>query len=165
MEQKPINFDFFLGKFPELELPITIAEQTHIDFSRNNEPLNPLMIQQFLVPLEDKPIDEYSEFIACFRIPQTIEFQAIVYWRAGLMDYQYNLVTFTKKGILIDKRVIAGTFSDGEMLTRSVATIDEDWVISVVSGQVASSETTYDASTSRIYKLELLPDGKIVNLL
>ena len=79
------------------------------------------------------------------------------------MNYQYVLVTFTKKGILIDKRVIAGTFSDGEVLTQSVATIDEDWAIQVVSGQGKADETRYNASSSTAYQLELLPEGRIIN--
>ena len=164
MEKKEVSFDYFMEQFPEIELPITLGESSHLDFSKANQPLNLEVVRQHILTIEDLPADEFSEFIACFKIPETYEFYAIVYWRAGLMNYLYTLVTFTKKGILIDKRVIAGTFSDGELLTQSVATIDEDWVIVVVSGQVSSSDSTYDASTSTVYKLELLPDGKIVNL-
>ena len=164
MSNKTISFEYFLEKFPEVELPLTLGEKAHLDFSSTNDPLPDVLIGQMLLPLEEQPMDEFSEFIACFKVPNTCEFHAVVYWRAMLMDYKYTLVTFTKKGILIDKRVIAGTFSDGEVLTRSVATIDEDWVIVVVSGQVSSAEATYDASTSTVYKLELLPDGKIANL-
>ena len=159
------SFEHFLEKFPEVELPVTLGEDSHLQFSKSNEPLNKLLIENFILPIEDEPIDEFTEFLACFKVPQTYEFHAIIYWRASLMNYQYNLVTFTKKGLLIDKRVIGGTFSDGEVLTNSMATIDEDWVIFVVSGQASSSESAYDASSSTAYKLELLPDGKITNII
>jgi hypothetical protein len=165
MSKTDISFDHFLERFPEVKLPLTLGEDSHHDFSRSNEPLNKLMIQQYILPLDDGPVDEYTEFIACVRIPETYEFHAIIYWKAGLMTYQYSLVTFTKKGLLIDKRVIAGTFSDGKMLTKSMATIDEDWIIYVVSGQASSSKSAYDASSSTAYKLELLPDGKIINII
>lgn len=165
MSKTDISFDHFLERFPEVKLPVTLGEDSHHDFSRSNEPLNKLMIQQYILPLDDGPVDEYTEFIACVRIPETYEFHAIIYWKAGLMTYQYSLVTFTKKGLLIDKRVIAGTFSDGKMLTKSMATIDEDWIIYVVSGQASSSKSAYDASSSTAYKLELLPDGKIINII
>ena len=165
MSKTDISFDHFLECFPEVKLPMTLGEDSHHDFSRSNEPLNKLMIQQYILPLDDGPVDEYTEFIACLRIPETYEFHAIIYWKAGLMTYQYSLVTFTKKGLLIDKRVIAGTFSDGNMLTKSMATIDEDWIIYVVSGQASSSKSAYDASSSTAYKLELLPDGKIINII
>ena len=164
MSKTTVSFEDFLKKFPELELPITLGEDSHHEFSKTNDPLSDLLIEQFILPVEDGPIDEFTEFLACLKIPNTYEFQAVIYWKASLMSYQYSLITFTKKGLLIDKRVIAGTFSDGELLTRSMATIDEDWVIYVVSGQTSSSESAYDASTSTAYKLELLPDGKIINI-
>ena len=164
MSKTTVSFEDFLKKFPELELPITLGEDSHHEFSKTNDPLSDLLIEQFILPVEDGPIDEFTEFLACLKIPNTYEFQAVIYWKASLMSYQYSLITFTKKGLLIDKRVIAGTFSDGELLTRSMATIDEDWVIYVVSGQTSSSESAYDSSTSTAYKLELLPDGKIINI-
>ena len=158
-----VQFDHFLEKFPELDLPITLGEETHHHFSNQNDPLPGLMIEQFLAPLESN-VDEFTEFIACFRFIDTKNFHALVYWKAGLMDYTYTLVTFTTKGLVIDKRVIAGTFSDGKVLTQSVATIDEDWGILIASGQSSSNENEYDASSSTAYNLELLPDGKIVNI-
>ncbi|MCB0587729.1 MAG: hypothetical protein KDD06_20725 [Phaeodactylibacter sp.] len=158
-----VSFSHFLEKFPEVELPITLAEEAHHAFSQKNEPLPPLMIEQFILPLEEQGIDDYTEFVACMRIPETHEFHAVIYWRAGLLNYQYTLATFTKKGELIDKRVIGGTFSDGVVLTSSVVTIDEDWTIYVVSGQARPGEKDYDASSSTAYKLELLPEGQIVN--
>lgn len=122
------------------------------------------MIEQFILPLEDQEVDDYTEFVPCMRIPETHDFHAVIYWRAGLMNYQYTLACFTKKGELIDKRVIAGTFSDGDVLTTSVATIDEDWSIYIVTGQSSPGEKNYDASSSTAYQLELLPEGRIVNL-
>ncbi len=165
MKQKTdkIKFEHFIEKFPEIDLPITLGENTHHQFSGQNPPLPALMIERFVLPLE-KDVDELTEFVACFRIKETSNFHAIVYWRAGLMNYIYTLATFTQKGLLIDKRVIAGTFSNGQLLTQSVATIDEDWLIVIASGQSDSSAAEYDASTSTTYQLELLPDGKIVNV-
>ncbi|MCB0568957.1 MAG: hypothetical protein KDC66_04305 [Phaeodactylibacter sp.] len=160
-----INFAHFLGKFPEVELPVTLGEESHHAFSQENEPMPPMMIEQFILPVEQAPADDYTEFVPCMKVPKTGDFHAIIYWRAGLLNYQYTLATFTNKGEWIDKRVIAGTFSDGETLTTSVATIDEDWMIYIVSGNAGGNGTAYDASSSTAYKLELLPDGKIANTL
>lgn len=157
-----IKFEHFLERFPEIDLPVTLGEETHHHFSRKNKPLPAAMIRQFIAPLEDQ-IDELTEFISCFRIRKTSKFSAIVYWRASLMTYQYVLATFTDKGLLIDKKVIAGTFFDGHTLTQSVATIDEDWIISIASGQSERNDVNYNAATSTAYQLELLPDGKIVS--
>ncbi len=159
-----ISFSHFLEKFPEVELPVTLGEEAHHAFSRQNGPLPPLMIEQFILPLEEEEADDYTEFVPCMKIPETGEFHAIIYWRAGLLNYQYTLASFTKKGELIDKRIIAGTFSDGDTLTTSVVTIDEEWTIYIVSGQSSSGDKDYDAASSTAYKLELLPEGRIVNL-
>ena len=159
-----VSFSSFLEKFPEVDLPIILAEEAHHAFSQQNEPLPPLMIEQFILPLEEREMDDYTEFVPCLRIPDTHEFHAIIYWRAGLMNYQYTLACFTKKGELIDKRIIAGTFSDGKALTNSVATLDEDWTISIVSGQSMPGQKNYDAAASTAYQLELLPEGQIVDV-
>ncbi len=159
-----IDFADFLEKFPVLELPVTLREEAHLDFSRHNDPLRPPEISHFILPYEDQAPDDLTEFIACFRIPDTHAFHAIVYWRAALMDYQYVLATFTKKGELIDRRVIAGTISDNQSLTWSVATIEEDWEIIIVSGRKRAHQPGYDAASSKATHLELLPDGKIVNI-
>lgn len=158
------KFAFFLSKFPELPLPLVLGEDAHLNFSKTNDPLQQELILQFIQPFEKINSDEFTEWVPCFRIPETHEFHAIVYWRAGLMDYQYVLMTYTKQGDLIDQRTIAGTFSDGKTLTQSVATLDEDWIISIASGQSDAQQSSYNASSSRAYQLELLPEGKIINV-
>lgn len=158
-----VKFENFLSRFPIVKPPFTIGEDSHHTFSKKNDPLQQLMINQFILPHEGGIQDEYTEYVPCIKIPDTYQFHAVIYWKAGLMDYQYVLITLTDKGELIDKRIIAGTFSDGQTLTTSVATMDEDWVIAVASGQANTSSSQYDASSSRAYKLELIPDGTIVN--
>ena len=159
-----LKFDLYLSKFPEIKLPLVLGDEVHREFSKTNQPLNQELILQFIQPFEDIVADEFTEWIPCFRIPETYDFHAVVYWRAGLMDYQYILMTYTKTGDLIDQRAIAGTFSDGKVLTQSVATLDEDWIISIASGQADAEQSDYNASSSRAYQLELLPEGRIVNV-
>lgn len=164
--QPKASFSQFLEKFPVIPLPATLAEEAHHAFSQKNDPLPTLMIEQFVLPIEGQPMDDYTEFVPCMRIPETHDFHAIIYWRAMLMSYQYTLATFTKKGELIDKRVIAGTISQGETLTTSVATIEDDWKIYIVSGQNQTSRAKgFDPANSTANQLELLPEGKITELL
>lgn len=160
--QPKASFSQFIERFPEIPLPVTLAEEAHHAFSQKNDPLPALMIEQFVLPIEGQPMDDYTEFVPCMRIPETHDFHGIIYWRAMLMSYQYTLVTFTKKGELIDQRVIAGTISQGETLTTSVATIEDDWTIYIVSGQNQISQTKgFDPAKSTANRLELLPEGKI----
>lgn len=160
---KAISFSQFLAKFPLIELPVLLNEETHHTFSTENSPLPEAMIQEFILPIEDANTDEFTEFIPCFQLPLKEEYHAMVYWRAGLMQYQYTLATFTKKGLFIDKRIIAGTFIRGETITQSVATINESFEIFVASGQSHTQSDEYDATSSTAYELEIAPDGQIVN--
>ncbi len=161
MAKDKITFSDFLKKFPEVELPVTMANDTHHDFSQKNDPLSEGMIQKFILE-EDEASDTFTEYIACFKIPKTDGFHAIVYWKAGLMNYEYTLATYDKKGNPINKRVIAGTKAEGDMLERSVATIEEDWIIYCVRGVAPADETNYSPSSSQSHHLELLATGKII---
>lgn len=158
------SFDTFLRKFPEVKLPVSITEDSASQYGMENEPLTERMIFEQLLPIEgEAELDEMTEYVPCFRIAGLKDFHAIVYWKAGLMNYQYVLATFEKGGKLIDRQVIAGTFSDGKTLTRSVARLDDDMTIYIVSGQIESSkEENYDAKDSTARELELLPDGRII---
>ena len=59
---------------------------------------------------------------------------------------------------------IAGTISDGKSIARTVARIDEDMTIYMVSGMAEGSELEYDASKSTAREIELLPDGRMIEL-
>jgi hypothetical protein len=159
-QELEIDFQHFIEYFPELELPVHLDDEVHHTFSLENEPLPSLAIEQYLLPIEEDT-DELTEFIPCFRVPETYDFHAIIYWKAAIMNYQYVLATFEKSGELIDKRVIAGTFSDGTSVIKSVATIEEDWMILTMTGKMSSHEELYDATSSKMLEMELLPDGTI----
>ncbi len=163
-----VSFKHFIAYFPEVDLPISIGESTHHTFSQNNEPLPIQVVEQYLIPIEENEVDEFTEFIPCLRIPTAnYDFQAIIYWRADLLNYQYTLATFNKKtGALIDKKVIAGTSVENNILTQSVATIEDNWLINIATGRAnASDELSYDGSKSKIYEVELLTDGSIIKAL
>jgi len=157
-----IAFSDFVKKFPKVDLPVTLTEDTQMIFSKKNNPLSKQMIEEFIIPLEEDAIDEFTEYVPCFRLSKTKNFQGIVYWKAGLMTYQYFLVTFDKKGNLIEKKVIAGTEVKKDALRRTIATIKEDWTIPVVEGVApANDDQKYDPATSLASTLQLQPDGTI----
>ncbi len=167
MEKKNIKkptFDQFLLKFPEVELPITLTDESHHEFSRRNTPLSEAMIVEYIHTIESFDFDEFTEFIPCVKIPKTDGFHAIIYWRAGLMDYEYTLATFTEKGQFIDKKVIAGTKVRDGMLIRSVATIEDDWLIYIVIGNSNPDDEQFVAINSRSFNMELLATGEIITV-
>ncbi len=158
------SFDKFVQIFPEASLPLTLTEESAHEFGLENDPLSQRMIDENIIPYEEEEFDDMTEYIACCRLPQHKDYLALIYWRAALLNYKYVLHTYTNEGKLIDRRVIGGTFSDGKVITRSVAQIDEDGSIFIVTGQAEGSDEFYDASQSRTVELELLADGKILEM-
>ena len=98
MKQTPqVNFEEFIASFPIVELPVTLTEDASQTFSAENKPFSQAILEQYLIPLEADEHDEFTEYLPCFAIPETHQFFAIVYWKAGLMNYQYILATFSLK--------------------------------------------------------------------
>lgn len=160
-----VSIEEFLTFFPVIELPVTITADLHHVFSQRNEPFPRPIIEQYLIPLERQEVDEWTEFVPCFRLPNTYNFHAFVYWKAGLMTYEYHLVSISEKGEWIDKRVIAGTSSNGDSLTTSVATIEDDFEILILSGHTEQEEqANFMGAGSTATRLEILPEGQIVNM-
>lgn len=158
------TFTDFLKRFPLIELPTTLGEETHHIFSTQNDPIPIQIIDTFILPIEGEESDPLTEFIACFQLPMPEGFYAIVYWKAELLNYQYKLVTFDTKGNRVDERVIAGTTFINDELTQAAAIIKEDLQIYIVSGQSQLAVEEYKASTSTANRFQLSTNGKIVEL-
>ncbi len=154
-------FKQFIALFPEVTLPLTLGEDTHLTFSRKNEPFSQTTLKAFIEPLEEEVFDDFTEALPCFRLPVDKGFHAIVYWKAKLMNYQYILATFDEWGQLIDKKTIAGTFSDGSQLTQSVATINDKWQIYIASGQSDAVSEKYVAAETSVQRMSLTEEGEI----
>lgn len=159
----PYTFADFVGKFPPVPMPVTLGEDTHHIFSQENEPLPDEMVVRFIHPT-DRTVadDEFTEYVPCFAVDGTERFIALVWWKAGLLNYEYVLATFTDKGELIDRRVIAHTrVLKGGRIHRAVATIDEEWVIFIAEGESSDAGDSFDPTASHTYDIEILIDGTI----
>lgn len=156
-----ISFEQFLSFFPEIELPITLSEDSHFDFSQHNKPLPAVAIDTYLATEAD---DDLTEYVACFKVPQTKGFHAIVWWKAGLLEYEYQLATFDESGNPIDKRAIASTKASGNALVRSVVTIETDWLINIVEGMefIIDGRSSFNPEKNKVYNLEMTADGDII---
>ena len=157
-----LEFKDFLDYFPEIELPVILTDETVHDFSKNNKILPIEFISEFISPYQEEYDPEFFEIIPCLRIPGTHDFIALVFWQGGLMSYEYKLVTFDNKGKFINGKVIAGTISDGSTIQKSVATIDPEWLIYIVAGTSTTNESEYEASKSKAFNMEMLPNGEII---
>lgn len=158
-----ISFEHFLEKFPIVELPVTVSEDTYNELGAENEPLPALMIEQFLADDDD---DDYTEYIACFRLPKQKGFDAIVFWKAGLLTYEYILTTYTKKGEPIAAEVIAGSVVQGDLLVQTVATIDKALQVFMATGaSSAHTEEAIDPSSNKLKQVEIMDNGQIMESL
>ncbi len=154
------NFLKFLEKFPVITPPMIISEEAHLSFSQENKPFSQDEIKSFIAPYEED-IDEFTEFIPGFRFEFENTFQVTLYWKAALMHYQYVLMVWNKDN-LIDRSVVAGTIVDQDTVMRSVASIDEDYIIHIVSSH--SQEESADVKTERHFTMEIMANGSIISV-
>jgi hypothetical protein len=158
-----VNFKNYKERFPLVELPITLSEDSHHDFSTENDPLQTEMIKEYITRYEAVEIDdELTEYMACFQVPlDKKEFIALVYWKAALLTYDYVLATYNPKtGDMIDKKAIAGTKVVDNGVKRIAAIIKEDLSVFVAEG-VAEDGKEYDADASKVRRFQILDSGLI----
>ena len=148
------DFLAFLNQFPPVELPVMLGEDTHHAFSTENEPLHTLDF------INQEGDDEFTEYVPCFSLETDGDFHVVVWWKAGLLVYEYVLATFTQKGQPIAQQVIAITRVEGEIITRSVANISEDLLILVAVGMAKGEH--FDPTTSKSFHVEILANGEII---
>jgi hypothetical protein len=157
-----IKIDNFIKKFPKIELPIILSEEAHHEFSKENDPLNAPMIDEYIAKYEATVPDDFTEYIPCFSLPLSNKhFAAIVYWKASLLTYDYVLATYDiKLGVMVDKRAISGTKVVDNAVKRSVAIIKEDLSIDVAEG-VSETGLEYTAENSKAKRFSILDTGHI----
>lgn len=155
----PLHLEALLKHFPTIDPPITLSEEVTHKFSSQNPPLPQKLIAEIFARWDK--FDEFTELVPCLQLKSEGPYYAIIYWKGSLMSYEYILATVDEEGILINKKVIAGTISNGQTVKTSVASIDEDFCIYSMVGENPDGNTDYDPSHSSAYKFEILPDGNI----
>ncbi len=159
---KNIRLEDLLGFFPEVELPIDITEDLVMTAETVNKVLPASIIEKYIVAWEkEEEFDEFTEFVPILKINETEEFHAIVYWKGGLMRYEYILVTLDKLGNLISRKPIGSTLSDGVTVKKSVSRIDEDLIIHIMAGENMANGK-YDPSNSQAFNMEIMHTGDII---
>lgn len=158
--KKELHFHEFLELFPVIELPITLSTDAQRQISEVQEPLNAAWMGRFV--LEADQIDEYTEFMACFRIPDTKDFSAVVYWQASLEGNAFFLATFSKAGNLIDHRLIAGTLYLKDGLKQLVCSIGKDWTINRVEGKLGANGEIIKSDDPKMTFMQITLEGEIL---
>lgn len=153
------DFEIYLESFQEIDLPITLTQDLSPTFSAENRPLKDEQIVEFIHPV-DSEIDEYTEYVPCFRLKETPHFKATVYWKASLTVNQYVLVIYTLLGEPLSARVLSSVeFEEKGQIIRSIASIEDDWTIVIAKG--AENQGAFDVNSNKVVTLEIMPDGTI----
>jgi len=155
-------FKDYLSRFGAEKLPIVLSDDNVAYFSNKNKPLSGDLIRQFIKQGDNAEDDELTEYIACCIIPDTKDIHAVVYWKGGLLTYDYIMATYDKNGILLHRKTLAGTRVEDQIVKQSVATIETDWTINIIVGAQIAGDRLYDPQNSRNMSLELMPNGEII---
>ena len=150
-----------LHYFPEVSLPVLLSDDHIREYEDNSDPFPQAFIEEVLMQWE-KDADDYTEFIPCFRLPKSEKFDAVVYWKGGLLRYDFMLVTLDKQGMVISKKSIAGTLIQGDVISRMVASVETDLTVNIIAGQTNASDDDYDGTRSKVYTMEILEGGEII---
>ena len=158
MKREDMDIREILKFFPLEKPPVSLSEDSLSQFSTGNTPLTEEANAFLLSNWESG--DEYTEFVPCFRINVSEKFHTLVYWKGGLLAYEYIIITISNKLELISKKVVAGTISNGSTVKTSVAHIDEEFYIYTITGETFT-ENNYNPNNSSAYSFMILPDGTI----
>ena len=155
------TFDDFLNVFPEISLPATLTDSLHHELERANLPFAQALLLEFIVPTDEGKIDEFTEYMPAFKITKGETFAAVVFWKAGLMVYEYILATFNPKGLLIATEVIFKNEAANGKLSEAVTVITPEWMVYVAEA-THGVDDEFDPSKAVNYSFEVLPNGEIV---
>ncbi len=161
MQKQPTaEFAEFIEFFPELELPLSLLPDI------NQIPVDPLPLPEvlqeaYILPFEAHELDEYTEYVPFGRLAGTKDFHAMVYWKAGLLRYEYILATYSNEGTPLSHAIVGGIRYEEEGALHSVAVVNEDLQIIIAEGLVDTALLGMDPAQTQTYQMAILPTGII----
>lgn len=147
--------------FPEVELPITVSDDDARIYSQHNDLLPGPLTFQFIVSYEATDPDGYTEYVPCFRLPTAQHYEAIVYWKAELLESGFYLATYNKEGRQISCQRIAGMRVSDDKVIQTVATIEASRQVYSAEGTSTTDLTGFDAAATRPSIAYISDDGLI----
>ncbi|MFK8058185.1 MAG: hypothetical protein AB8F78_18810 [Saprospiraceae bacterium] len=155
-------FTDFTDCFPKTKLPLDFGELSYREFQTKAMLLPEALMAEWIAPLEAE-LDEFTEILPVAKFKKN-DYVALVYWKAGLLHNHYRLATFDKMGNPVENRVIAGSYIENDEISTSAATITEDHIVYIVSGQEMLGENLGQASTTSAVRLGI-DDGGVIEVL
>ena len=153
------NFTEFINFFPRIEPPFSLLPDIGL-IPSSDSPLPLVLIESYILPFEGEETDEYTEYIPYGSIMGIKDFHAFIYWKAGVMQYEFILATFDLNGNPISHGIVGGLRSDENGLLHSVAVIHEDLTITIAEALTAGG-TELNLDQTSTYQMVIEPSGLI----
>lgn len=154
------QFAEFIEFFPPLELPLSLLPDMS-QIPSDPIPLPGVLQDAYILPFESDEVDEFTEYVPYGRITGIKDYHALIYWKAGVLRYEYILATYTAEGEPLSHAIVGGLRYEEEGILHSVAVIHEDLSIVIAEGIAQSDEAGLDPDQTQTYLMEILPTGII----
>lgn len=152
------RFNEFIDYFPVLELPISLLPDIS-QIPTDETPLPGSLLEDYILPFEGEEVDDFTEYIPYGRIGGDRKFEALIYWKAGVMQYEFVLATFSKNGEPINHAIVGGIRSDEKGMLHSVCVIHDDLSITIAEGMDSSEGGSEDNNNT--YQMRIDDAGTI----
>jgi hypothetical protein len=154
------QFAEFIEFFPALELPLSLLpdiSQIPVD----PIPLPEVLQDAYILPFESDEVDEYTEYVPYGRLAGTKDYHAMIYWKAGVLRYEYILATYSIEGDPLSHAIVGGLRYEEEGILHSVAVIHEDMSIIIAEGIAETDDVNLNPDQTQTYQMAILPTGII----
>jgi len=153
------DFTEFIEFFPRLKPPFSLLPDIS-QIPSFSLPLPGALLDAFILPFEGEEVDEFTEYIPYGRIEGPKDYHALIYWKAGVMQYEFILATYSLEGAPLSHAIIGGLRSDDHGLLHSVAVVHEDMSLTIAEG-VATEEEEIDLDQTNTYQMTIESTGQI----
>lgn len=156
------SFKEFIARFEDIELPFSLHSDSQFEINQNALPLSEALADEFIAPMEDFELDEFTEITPCFRFPVSDHSFALIYWIACIQKQCFVLATYDSNLDFVARAEISGTWLKDGKVEQAVARIEEDFFVFKAIGQTSGSDD-YLGSPDNIknINLQIRDDGSI----
>jgi len=154
------QFAEFIEFFPALDLPLSLLPDIS-QIPADPLPLPGVLQDAYILPFESDEVDEFTEYVPYGRINGTRDYYAMIYWKAGVLRYEYILATYSLDGDPLSHAILGGLRYEEEGVLHSVAVIHEDLSIIIAEGIAEGDQAGLDPEQTQTYQMAILPTGII----
>lgn len=154
------QFAEFIEYFPPLDLPFSLLPDLS-QIPSDPIPLPGVLQESFILPFESSETDEFTEYVPYGRIQGLKDFHAVIYWKAGVLRYEFILASYSLEGAPLSHAIVGGLRYEEEGVLHSVAVIHEDLSITIAEGIADTDDSTLDPNQTQTYQMMITPAGVI----